>query len=231
VHISDDDRMAPAAFDGTIKRWQESGEQIPVQWCEVPSYSYPVGSVDPATIRKVDGGWLFFKGSLDLEGEDREHRIEADHAWTAIKANGVLLELDYAVLENDEDEGVRTLQEVDLTGLTLKPTGEGSAAIRRKRVETDRELRRESERLQVEVALGCSLDEFRKTLEEDDDADDNADGGTPTEAELRAKSRELGVPAPPPPRRSATYLSIDADPAEIKAEAEALMTTQLRGDR
>jgi hypothetical protein len=54
------DRFAQGALDRTIKRWQESGEQIPLFWVETPSFSYPVGSVDPTTLRVEDGfGPLF----------------------------------------------------------------------------------------------------------------------------------------------------------------------------
>jgi hypothetical protein len=184
-------RVAMGAFDVSIKRLQDRGEPLPLHWSEVPSYSYPVGSVDPATLGAEDAGWLFFKGTLDLETEDRESRIEAGHAWAAIKANGVRLKLDYMVLENDETDGARTLQEVDLTGLTLEPTAAGSNAIRRKATEDERELRRESDRLQVEMVLGCPLDEFIAR-----NAPEPAEQRGPTSTELRAKAAELGVSLP-----------------------------------
>jgi len=60
-----------------------------------------------------------FEGSIDLDGK---HRAEARHAWTAVKANAVALELDYMVLASDEDDDTRTLEQLDITGLTLTPT-------------------------------------------------------------------------------------------------------------
>ena len=127
---SDTDRIAEGAFDRTIKRWQESGEQIPLSWLETPSFPYLVGSVDPATLRDEDGLGALFGGSIDLEGD---HPAEARHAWTAIKANGVDLQLEYMLLANDEADGRRTLQELDVTGLALAPTLAGRQAIDRER--------------------------------------------------------------------------------------------------
>jgi hypothetical protein len=126
------DRFAQGAFDRTIYRWQESGEQIPLFWLETPSFPYLVGSVDPTTLRVEDGFGPLFGGSIDLEGD---HRAEARHAWTAIKSEGVDLQLEYMLLANDETDGRRTLQELDVTGLALAPTLEGRQAIDRERRE------------------------------------------------------------------------------------------------
>ena len=221
----DTDRVAKGAFDQTIKRWQASGERIPLHWEETKSFRYRIGSVDPATLR--DEGWvgLLLEGHINLEGE---HRTEADHAWTAVKSNGVAVRLDYMLLANDEDNGVRTLGEVDVMGLTLSPTSEGRAEIQRKRATDLRELRRESDRLQVETALGCSLDEFRARNAGDLEPESE---GIPSEDELRRNAAELGLRVPPRRNRAKAHLPIDADPAEIKAEFEALMTAQLRGVR
>ena len=62
----DTDRIAEGAFDRTIKRWQESGEQIPLHWLETPSFPYLVGSVDPATLRDKGALGALFEGSIDL---------------------------------------------------------------------------------------------------------------------------------------------------------------------
>ena len=186
------DRFAKAAFDGTIKRWQASGEQIPLHWLETPSFPYLVGSVDPATLRIEDGFGPLFGGSIDLEGD---HRAEARHAWTAIKSDGVDLQLEYTLLANDEDDGRRTLQALDVTGLALAPTLEGRKAIDRERRSGLRELRREWDRLRFELAVGdLDLDAI--------DAAHEPEPGTPTVGELRQQAKTLGIPAPPPRKGS-----------------------------
>ena len=185
---SDTDRIAEGAFDRTIKRWQESGEQIPLHWLETPSFPYLVGSVDPATLRVEDGFGPLFEGSIDLEGD---HPTEARHAWTAIKSNGVDLQLEYMLLANDEADGRRTLQEVDVTGLALAPTLEGRKAIDRERRSSLRELRREWDRLRFELAVGdLDLDAIEAARE--------PEHAVPTMGELREQAKTLGLPVPPP---------------------------------
>jgi hypothetical protein len=187
--IRDDaDRIAAGAFARTIKRWQDSGEQIPLRWYDLPSFSYPVGSVDPATLSDPGTFAPFFAGSIDLEGD---HRAEARHAWEAVKANGVELQLDYMLLAADEDEGVRTLQRLELTGLALKPTLEGRKAIDSERRSSLRELRREFDRLRFELAVGdLDLDAIKAARE--------PEPAVPTMAELRQQAKTLGIPVPPP---------------------------------
>jgi hypothetical protein len=58
---------------------------------------------------------------------------------------------------NDEANGVRTVQEVDVTGLTLKPTSEGRAAIDRGTDVGLRELERKSQEIRLETLLGPDL--------------------------------------------------------------------------
>jgi hypothetical protein len=182
------DRFAKGAFDRTIKRWQEGGEQIPLCWLETPSFPYLIGSVDPATFRVEDGFGPLFGGSIDLEGD---HPAEARHGWTAVKSNGVDLQLEYMLLANDEADGRRTLREVDVTGLALAPTPEGRKAIDRERREGLRELRREWDRLRFELAVGdLDLDAIEAARE--------PEPAGPTMGELRQQAKTLGIPVPPP---------------------------------
>ena len=142
------DRVAEGAFARTIERWQESGERIPLHWFETPSFPYLVGSVDPATLSEDGYFTPRFGGSIDLDGD---HPAEARHAWTAVKADAVDLQLQYTLLANDETDGRRTLQELDITGLALEPTLEGRKAINHERREGLRELRRDWDRLRFEL--------------------------------------------------------------------------------
>jgi hypothetical protein len=193
------DRFAKGAFDRTIKRWQAGGEQIPLSWLETPSFPYLVGSVDPATLRVEDGFGPLFGGSIDLEGD---HPLEARHAWTAIKSNGVDLQLEYLLLANDEADGRRTLQELDVTGLALAPTLEGRQAIDHERREGLRELRREWDRLRFELAVGdLDLDAIEAARE--------PKPPVPTMGELRQQAKALGIPAPPPRKGSADWFRDD----------------------
>jgi hypothetical protein len=181
-----EDRITEGAFARTIKRWQASGEQIPLFWLETPSFPYLVGSVDPDTLSE-DGYFApLFGGSIDLEGK---HRAEARHAWEAVKANGANLRLEYMLLASDENDGRRTLQELDLTGLALDPTPEGRKAIDQERRSGLRELRREWDRLRFELAIGdLDLDAIKAAREPEPSG--------PTDAELRDQARALGLTVP-----------------------------------
>ena len=177
------DRIARGAFDRTIKRWQESGEPIPLQWRETPSFAYPVGNVDPATLRDVAGFGPLFEGHVDLEGE---HTGEARHAWTAVEANAVALEFDLMVLRSDEDDGARTLEELDITGFTLKPTSKAHDLIRREDATSLRELRRESDEIQLEAALGW----------ERPAPDPEPEEHAPTDDDLSEQAKAVGIHLP-----------------------------------
>jgi hypothetical protein len=205
------DRIAEGAFGESIKRWQESGEQIPLYWRWTKSFRYRVGSVDPAELRD-EGFWgLLLQGDIDLEGG--EHHSEALDAWAAVKSGGIELEWEFSLLANDEDDGRRTLNEIDLSSFTLEATSEGWAEIKRERARSLSELRRKSDELTMEVALGRPLAELREEVA----AAEPETARVPTDAELRAKCAELGYPVPP-----SRY---DA----VRAEFRALITTQLRG--
>jgi hypothetical protein len=196
---ADADRLGNGAFARTIKRWQESGEQIPLFWLETPSFPYPVGSVDPASLS--DDGYFtpLFGASIDLDGD---HPAEARHAWEAVKANGVDLRLEYMLLASDEKDGRRTLQELDITGLTLDPTSEGRKAIDTERRTGLRELRREWDRLRFDLAIGdLDLDAIK--------ADAEPVPVVPTMGELRQQAKSLGLPVPPPRRGSAEWFRED----------------------
>jgi hypothetical protein len=191
------DRIVEGAFERTAKRWQESGEQIPLHWLETPSYPTLVGSVDPATLSDPGTFAPFFKGSIDLDGE---HRIEARQAWVALKADGVDMRLDYMLLASDEDDGVRTLQELDVTGLALAPTSEGRKAVAQEHRTATRHLRREYDRLRFELAVGdIDLDAIREASEPEPGPH------VPTMGELRDQAKALGVYAPPPRKGSVDW--------------------------
>jgi hypothetical protein len=210
------DRVAEGAFDQSIKRWQERGERIPLYWQETESFRYPVGSIDPATLRD-EGFWgLLIQGAIDLEGG--EHHGEALDAWAGVKSGGIELEWEFSLLDNDEDDGRRTLNEIDLSSFTLKATSEGWAEIKRERARSLSELRRKSDDLMIEVALGRPLAELRERVDAEPETP-----STPTDAELRAKCKALGFAVPAPRKGTGAYL--DA----VRAEAKALMMAQLRG--
>jgi hypothetical protein len=193
------DRFAKGAFDRTIKRWQDSGEQIPLYWGELPSFRDLIGSVDPATFRYQDCFGPFFWGSIDL---DCKHAPEARRALIAVKAgDGVELEMDYALLANDEADGRRTLQELDVASLTLRPTSEGHAAIR-KQTPTLGELRRESDRLSFDLLVGDLDPEAIEAAREPEPT-------VPSMSDLRDQAKALGIPAPPPRPGTADWFRDD----------------------
>lgn len=193
------DRIAEGAFARTIKRWQGSGEQIPLFWLETPSFPYPVGSVDPDTLSEDSYFTPLFGATIDLEGD---HRAEARHAWEAVKANGVDLRLEYTLLDSDEKDGRRTLRELDVTGLTLDPTSEGRKAIATECRSSLRELRREWDRLRFDLARGdLDLDAIEAARE--------PEPTIPTMGELRDQAKALGVPVPPVRKGSAEWFRDD----------------------
>jgi hypothetical protein len=159
-----------------------------------------VGSVDPDTLSEDSYFTPLFGGSIDLEGD---HRTEARHAWEAVKANGVDLRLEYMLLDSDEDDGRRTLHELDVTGLTLDPTPEGRKAIDTERRSSLRDMRREWDRLRFDLAVGdLDLDAIREAREPEPPA-------VPTMGELRQQAKALGIPTPPVRRGSAAWFRDD----------------------
>jgi hypothetical protein len=81
------DRFPDGAFARTIKRWQGSGEQIPLFWLESPSFAYPVGSVDPATLRIQEGFGPLSAAALTLTANTAQRhathgRQSRPTAWT-----------------------------------------------------------------------------------------------------------------------------------------------------
>jgi hypothetical protein len=193
------DRIAKGAFARTIKRWQDSGEQIPLFWLETPSFPCPVGSVDPATLSDDSYFTPLFGASIDLDGE---HRTEARHAWEAVKANGVDLRMEYMLLDADEKDGRRTLQELDVTSLTLDPTSEGRKAIATERRSSLRDMRRDFDRLRLELAVGdVDLDAIEAARE--------PEPHVPTMGELRQQAKALGIPVPAVRKGSAEWFRDD----------------------
>jgi hypothetical protein len=155
--------------------------------------------VDPASFRYQDVFGPFFKGSLDL---DCEHRADARRALIAVKADdGVELEFDYALLASDEDDGRRTLQELDVASMTLKPTSEGRAAIR-DQTPSAGELRREWDRLRFELAIGdLDMDAIEAARE--------PEPVVPTMGDLRQQAKSLGIPVPAVRKGSAEWFRDD----------------------
>jgi hypothetical protein len=158
----------------------------PALLVRLASFRYRVGSVDPATLSDEGSFAPFFEGTIDLDGK---HPAEARHAWTAVKSNGVDLQLEYMLLGSDEDEGVRTLQDLDVTGLALEPTLEGRKAIATERSVGLREQRREWDRVRLELAIGdLDMDAIEAARE--------PEPTVPSEGELRDRAKALGLPAP-----------------------------------
>jgi hypothetical protein len=190
-HTRGNDRFAAGALDQSIVRWQQSGERIPLNWSETSSSSVPVGSVDPATLRVQEAFGPLLDGTIELDGE---RPTEARRAWTAVKSDAVAVELEYSALTVEEADGIRTLEEIDITGLTLKPTPKGRQELRRGEVLDLAELRRESQELQLEVVLGPEM--WRKWKSGTVQPDPPEPAG-PTVSELREMAAEVGIALPP----------------------------------
>jgi len=209
----DSDRFAPGALNGSIAGWQKSGDQIPLYWAEASTLCEQVGSVDPASVRDQPAFGPLFEGTIGLAGD---HLKAARRAWTAVKSNTVSVELDYSALTVDEADGIRTLEEIDIAGLTLKPTAEGREELRRQEALSLAELRRKSQEIQLEVALGADL--WRRWKAQPPQPDHvEADG--PTDTELRQKAAEIGI-ALAPTWRERTKAKARRDMLALFAQAD-----------
>jgi hypothetical protein len=97
--------------------------------------------------------------------------------------------LEYMLLANDEADGVRTLQALDLTGFALEATLEGRKAIDLERSVGLRDQRRKWDRLRLELAVGdLDLDAIKAARD--------PGPAIPTDAELRERGRALGLSVP-----------------------------------
>jgi hypothetical protein len=106
------------------------------------------------------------------------------------------------LLDADEKDGRRTLQELDVTGLTLGPTPEGRKAIATERRSSLRDMRREWDRLRLDLAVGdLDLDAIEAARE--------PEPHVPTMGELRQQAKALGIPTPPVRRGSAEWFRDD----------------------
>lgn len=111
------ERIAPGAFTDTIKAWRESGKQIPLHWNHSGDAEDIIGTIDPKSMKEVDGQGLFVKGKLDLGDSD-----VAKAAWRSMKADRVGLSFGYMVqADSVGEDGVRELKKLDLYEITITP--------------------------------------------------------------------------------------------------------------
>jgi HK97 family phage prohead protease len=125
----DNERVRPGAFAGTLARWRESGDPIPVifshQWGDLDAHvgvvvdASEVPAGDPRLPAEIAGlGGLYVKGALDI-GEDFAGRL-----WKRLKRRSIReFSFAYDVLKaQPANDGVLDLVELDLieVGPTLK---------------------------------------------------------------------------------------------------------------
>ncbi len=112
----DGDQIVRGAFADTIRRWRESGKNIPVHWNHQAEASNVIGWVDPALMREAKEG-LYVKGELALEESET-----AREAWRSMEANAVSLSFGFMVRKSeDRSDGVRELHEIDLFEVSIVP--------------------------------------------------------------------------------------------------------------
>jgi HK97 family phage prohead protease len=111
------ERVVPGAFGETIRRWQESGKDLPLAWDHGRDAADIIGSVDPESMRETDAG-LYVEGRLDLEYSEL-----AREAWRSVKAGRVGLSFGYLVEEEQVGpDGAKELLAVDIFEVTLTST-------------------------------------------------------------------------------------------------------------
>jgi HK97 family phage prohead protease len=217
------DRIRFGAFENTIARWQQSGKRVPLHWDHRGEASNVIGSVDPATMQEKVGLGLYVEGKLDLDDSQ-----VAREAWRSMRDDRVALSFGYLTVKSRERGEVTDLFELDLYEISIVPSPANphtrilemkSAAI------TERELRRRSDQIAPEHALGWEpppkvtpepaesvptaaqqrrqWDRLRLELVTDDldlEAIEAArdDPAVPTDTALREKAKALGLRVPPP---------------------------------
>jgi HK97 family phage prohead protease len=208
------DRIRFGAFEKTITRWQECGRRVPLHWDHRGEARNVIGSINPAAMQEIAGAGLYVKGKLDLDDSE-----VARQAWRSMKDNRVGLSFGYLTVKSRKRGGINDLLELDLFEISIVPSPANpqtrvlemkSAAI------TERELRRRSDEIALEAALGW------EPLPTPTPAVPVVKA-VPTDAELRHKAAELGLPLPP----SRRIREFDA----IKAEARDHMLAGLRFER
>lgn len=110
------DRIVPGAFTDTIKRWQDSGKQIPLHWDHSGDPADIIGTIDPASVVETASG-LQVSGKLDIENSD-----VAKEAWRVMKSGSMGLSFGYLVLdERQAKDGVNDLLSLDLFEFSIAP--------------------------------------------------------------------------------------------------------------
>lgn len=165
-------------------------------------------------MREVAGLGLYVEGKLDLDDSE-----VVREAWRFMKDNRVGLSFGYTMVKCQRRDGINDLLELDLYEISIAPGPINprtrilemkSAAISERE---QRDLRRRSDKLALEAALGWEpLPTPTPAVP--------AMKAVPTDAELRHNAAELGFPLPP----SRRIREFDA----IKDEARDHMLARLR---
>jgi HK97 family phage prohead protease len=102
------DQIVPGAFKGTIRRWRQSGKDIPLHWDHEGTPEAIIGGVNPSLMREMKDG-LYVAGKIDLE--DSELGREA---WRSVKSNRLSLSFGYLATREEKSGDVNRLLEIDL---------------------------------------------------------------------------------------------------------------------
>ena len=159
------DTIAPTAFDKTIAAWQASGKMLPLLF---ERGSEEIGHIDPSTMRATEAG-LVAAGEVD---RSTEHGLQV---WRQIKRNTAGFSIGFVAESRPRKGGGRHLLEIDLLEISATSTPAARAlswksthtpvpsdAELRKRAArlgitpppSNRELRRHTDDVALEVALG-----------------------------------------------------------------------------
>jgi Escherichia/Staphylococcus phage prohead protease len=192
------ERIAPGAFTGTIRRSQASGKAIPVHWDHRGEASNVIGSVDPASMRETGEG-LYVEGQLDIDDSETAREV-----WRSVKRGRASLSFGFLVKSAHKDGDVRVFDEIDLFEISIvaAPANEDSRILSTKTaVATEQSTAPTVEELRErERALGLEDPEITRVREHTRahfykllTADTKATSGVPSADELRARAKELGI--------------------------------------
>jgi hypothetical protein len=244
------DIVDPDGMVAALQKWTAVGKKIPLAWNHSSAAEDQIGHIDPASAKNVNGevvvdGWI-----------DRSIEV-GRHAWRLVKAGTLGFSFGYLVPDGGATKrrgGGRHLKEFDVFEVTASPTPMnndtrvlGWKATAERRVPTNEELvaeckrlgleipltqaelRRKSDELTLDVALGQPLKEFRAQAAKRA-AEEPEKEPLPSEAELRRKSDDLMIEVALGRPLAELRERVDAEPetpstptdAELRAKCKAL---------
>jgi HK97 family phage prohead protease len=141
----DKDIVEPQAMVDALQKWAALGKLVPLAWAHTEDV---VGNVDPATVR-VENAEVIVAGQID---QTTELGMEA---WRLVKSGTLSFSFGYLIPDGGATKrpgGGLNIKELDLFEISVVPVGPANNDTRILSFKTADELRKESDRLEREIA-------------------------------------------------------------------------------